>query len=172
MAARTFPTDRSAGVRATRRLRTGCDAWPVTTTQRYAYGDDPSQWCELFLPERPTAAGVAVVVHGGYWKSPYGAELGAPLAADLAGRGIPAWNLEYRRLGNGGGWPETFQDVADGIDLLRVAAAQHRLDLGRVVALGHSAGGHLATWAAGRPDPLVALTAVVSQSGLLDLGAG
>lgn len=114
--------------------------------------------------------GVAVVIHGGYWRSHYGAELGEPLALDLARNGIPAWNLEYRRAGNGGGWPATFQDILAGIDALRGLADRHALDLRRVVALGHSAGGHLAVWAAGQQtDDGVRLTGVVSQSGVLNL---
>jgi acetyl esterase/lipase len=157
---------------------------------RYNYGNDPSQWGELFLPGLPSGAahrGVVVVVHGGYWRSKYGAELGEPLAADLAAHGFAAWNLEYRRAGNGGGWPFTFQDILAGIDKLQELAGPHALELAKVVALGHSAGGHLAVWAAGRdrlgqlglaaehravganPDG-VRLTGVVSQSGLLNLG--
>ena len=156
--------------------------------QKYHYGDDPSQWGELFLPDAAGARGVAVVIHGGYWRSQYGAELGEPLAKDLAAHGMAAWNLEYRRAGNGGGWPQTFADVLAGLDKLRDAAGDHGLDLDRVVALGHSAGGHLAVWAAGRSrlaalgmpdadrqlqrnegDTAVNLTGVVSQSGLLNL---
>jgi acetyl esterase/lipase len=158
---------------------------------KYQYGADSSQRGELFLPERPDGGahhGVVVVIHGGYWRSQYGAELGEPLARDLAAHGMAAWNLEYRRAGNGGGWPNTFSDVLAGIDKLAELAAEHSLDLDRVVALGHSAGGHLAVWAAGRsrlaqlglPDahrqvtrntdsPAVHLTGVVSQSGLLNL---
>jgi pimeloyl-ACP methyl ester carboxylesterase len=156
---------------------------------RYYYGGDPSQWGELFLPDLPDGGmhrGIVVVIHGGYWRSQYGAELGEPLAADLAAHGLPAWNLEYRRAGNGGGWPHTFSDILAGIDKLAELAEPHSLDLGKVVALGHSAGGHLAVWAAGR-DRLaglgleiergevgaardgVPLTGVVSQSGVLNL---
>lgn len=156
---------------------------------RHYYGEDPSQWGELFLPEVPdggTHRGVAVVIHGGYWRSKYGAELGEPLAGDLAAHGMAAWNLEYRRAGNGGGWPQTFRDILAGIDKLQELAGPHALDLAKVVALGHSAGGHLAVWAAGRgrlphlgleaehrevnvKDGGVRLTGVVSQSGVLDL---
>lgn len=158
---------------------------------KYQYGSDSSQWGELFLPELPAGGvhrGVVVVIHGGYWRSQYGAELGEPLARDLAAHGMAAWNLEYRRAGNGGGWPNTFVDVLAGIDKLNELAAEHALELGSVVALGHSAGGHLAAWAAGRgklaqlgmPDAdrqvprrwdasAVHLTGVVSQSGLLNL---
>lgn len=170
-----------------------CSPGPKEDTvkrQKYHYGDDPSQWGELFLPEAAEPRGVVVVIHGGYWRSQYGAELGEPLARDLAAHGLAAWNLEYRRAGNGGGWPNTFEDVLAGIDKLRDVAGEHSLDLERVVALGHSAGGHLAVWAAGRsrlcqlgaPDAdrqlqrrddgaAVQLTGVVSQSGLLNLAA-
>ncbi|THJ68810.1 alpha/beta hydrolase [Arthrobacter echini] len=151
------------------------------TPQRYAYGDDPSQVADLYLPPSGAAArGVVVIIHGGYWRSTYGMELGVPLAQDLVRRGYACWNLEYRRAGNGGGWPATFDDVAAGIDRLAVAAAEHGLDLRSTTALGHSAGGHLAVWAAGRGSlptgtpgagvPVVPLTAVVSQAGVLNLG--
>lgn len=133
---------------------------------RHAYGDDPSQFGELSLPEGDPR-GVVVVIHGGFWKAEYDLSLGRPLAESLVGQGWAAWNLEYRRVGNGGGTPETFDDVAGGIDLL----ADLGVGLSTVVTLGHSAGGHLATWAAGRPDPRVAVTHVVSQAGVLDLRA-
>jgi acetyl esterase/lipase len=120
---------------------------------------------------------VAVVVHGGFWRAKYSASLGHPLAVDLAARGWTAYNVEYRRVGGGGGWPNTLQDVADAIDHL----AELDIDLTRVIAIGHSAGGHLATWAAGRSelpagapgaDPRVALTGVIAQAGVLDLRMG
>ena len=142
------------------------------TPERLAYGDDPSQWGDLHRP-RGASRGVVVVVHGGFWRERYDASLGIPLAEDLAARGWTAWNLEYRRVGNGGGWPATCDDVAAGIDRL---ADVPGLDLtGPVVTLGHSAGGHLATWAAARgrfprwQPERVAVTAVVSQAGVLDL---
>ncbi|KNC18736.1 esterase [Arthrobacter sp. RIT-PI-e] len=147
---------------------------------RYTYGEDPSQFADLYLPgEGQQVQGAVVIIHGGYWRSTYGAELGVPLAEDLVSRGYACWNLEYRRVGNGGGWPATFDDVAAGIDHLAVAAEEHGLDLGSTTALGHSAGGHLAVWAAGREGlpagapgagtPAVPLTAVVSQAGVLNL---
>jgi acetyl esterase/lipase len=131
------------------------------------YGTDPSQHGELTLPAGEPR-GVVVVVHGGFWKAAYGLDLGRPLARDLAAQGWTVWNLEYRRVGNGGGTPETFDDVAAGIDRL---ADLHGVDTSVVVALGHSAGGHLATWAAGRPAPRVPLAGVVAQAGVLDLVA-
>ena len=111
---------------------------------RYRYGPDPSQYAELYLPDRRRHTAVVVLIHGGYWRAAYGAELARPLAADLAGRGWICWNVEYRRAGNGGGWPETFDDVASGIDHLAIAAQRLGFAADHVVGLGHSAGGQLA----------------------------
>jgi acetyl esterase/lipase len=165
---------------------------------RHRYGTDASQWADLYQPDGPSR-GRVVVIHGGFWLSQYGAELGAPLAADLAARGWTALNLEYRRIGNGGGWPNTFTDVAAGIDLLAAlpfAAAPSSTGStpirstttgstttgrsNKIIALGHSAGGQLATWAAARRQlpagapgaaPRVELTGVISQAGVLDLAS-
>jgi acetyl esterase/lipase len=101
---------------------------------------------------------VAVLVHGGFWRARYGLDLEHALAADLVARGWTVWNVEYRRLGDGGGWPATYDDVRAAISALPVEAS-------RVVAIGHSAGGHLAVRAAAD----VRLDAVVSQAGALDL---
>ena len=127
----------------------------------HRYGDDPSQFGELY-GEGP----VAVLIHGGFWKALDGLDLEVALAEHLAGRGWAAWNIEYRRLGNGGGMPETLDDVGAAIDAL---AGIEGVDLSRVVAIGHSAGGHLAAWAATRENPRVPLTGFVSQAGVLDL---
>ncbi|GAB7066679.1 prolyl oligopeptidase family serine peptidase [Mycobacterium hodleri] len=137
---------------------------------RFTYGPHPSQYAELSLPAGSAPAPVVVVVHGGYWRSSYGAELGRPLAADLVGRGFAALNVEYRRMGDGGGWPRTGQDVAAAVDAL--AERPTGLDLGRVVALGHSAGGQLAGWLAARRGGTVPLVGAVLQAGVLDLVRG
>ena len=160
-------------------LGSGCEDAAVTGRRTISYGDDPSQYGELTLPEG-TPRGVVVVIHGGFWRAAYDLDLGRPLAADLVARGWAAWNLEYRRVGPagatghgaGGGVPATLDDVAAGIDRL----AHLDLDLSTVVALGHSAGGHLAAWAASRGRferwaSGVPLTHVVSQAGVLDLRA-
>jgi acetyl esterase/lipase len=155
----------------------GCQTRPVTLpkrpagAKRIAYGDDPAQFVELTMPGSHPK-GVVVVVHGGFWKAAYDIEYGRPLAASLAARGWVAWNVEYRRVGNGGGAPETFDDVAAAIDALH----EQDLDLSRVLGLGHSAGGHLVTWAASRGrfpwwPTKVDLTGVVAQAGVLDLHA-
>lgn len=121
---------------------------------RHAYGDGPDQYGEL----RPPATGgpwpVAVLVHGGFWRAPYTAALMVGLAEDLTARGWATWNLEYRRVGAGGGreggWPATLADVAAGIDALHAVALYQPLDLDDVTVVGHSAGGHLALWSAAR----------------------
>ena len=84
-----------------------------------------------------------MLIHGGFWRQRYGRELEGGIARDLAARGWAVWNIEYRRLGGEGGWPTTFEDVEAAIRALPVDAA-------RVVAIGHSAGGQLALWAASR----------------------
>lgn len=132
--------------------------------RRLRYGDDPSQFGVL-VGEGP----VVVLVHGGFWKATYDLWLMDPLAMDLAARGWAAWNIEYRRLGNGGGVPATLEDVGAAIDHLAEVAPAHGLDLDRVVAIGHSAGGHLAAWAALRRTAGVRVTGLVSQAGVLDL---
>ena len=132
-------------------------------TKTIRYGDDPSQFVELSLPSS-TPRGVVVVIHGGFWKAAYDLSLGRPLAADLVEQGWVALNIEYRRVGIGGGVPSTLDDVRAAIATLDGRG----LDLTRVVTLGHSAGGHLAAWAGHAID---AVTHVISQAGVLDLVA-
>lgn len=125
---------------------------PVRAPDRViAYGTEPSQFAELWLPPG-AAAGLPVVVliHGGCWLAAYDIAHIRPLAAALADAGFAVWAPEYRRVGEaGGGWPGTFRDVAAAVDFLG-QLDEPRLDRGRVVTAGHSAGGHLALWAAAR----------------------
>ncbi|MEJ8568079.1 alpha/beta hydrolase family protein [Elongatibacter sediminis] len=135
---------------------------------RFPYGDDPLQFADLRLPEGEGPFPVAVLVHGGCWLAEYDIKHLGAMADDLTRHGIATWTLEFRRIGNeGGGWPGTFLDVANGADRLRDIAEDYPLDLDRVVIAGHSAGGHLALWLAARhklppdsplylPDPLQA----------------
>lgn len=145
------------------------------------YGPAPAQVAQLFLPKAKGPHPVVVLLHGGCFLKQYeGFGEMSGLAADLAGRGYAVWNVEYRKLGEAGaGYPGTFQDVATAIDRLKAEAPKYDLDLGRVVAVGHSAGGHLALWAAARgripaasplhvADPLK-IGAVVSLAGIGDL---
>jgi acetyl esterase/lipase len=119
---------------------------------RVSYGTGALQFGELYLPNRPGPYPTVVLIHGGFWRNQHGLSLMTGLAVDLVARGFAAWNIEYRRVGDpGGGWPETLLDVARAADYVRVLASTSDLDLQRVVALGHSAGGQLALWLAARP---------------------
>jgi len=121
-------------------------------TRRIAYGPEPLQFGDLYLPNSPGPHPTVILIHGGYWRARYGLDLMTGLALDIAFRGYAAWNIEYRRVGNpGGGWPATMLDVALATDYLRILAPTYALDLHRVVPIGHSAGGHLALWLASRP---------------------
>jgi acetyl esterase/lipase len=155
---------------------------PTPATARISYGDDALQFGELRLPEGEGPFPVAIVVHGGCWLSRFDITHIGRLATALAADGIATWAIEYRRFGDpGAGWPATFLDVARGADHLRVVAESHALDLDRVLAVGHSAGGQFALWLAARasldassdlyrPDPL-AVHAVLGISPAPDLAA-
>jgi 3-dehydroquinate dehydratase type II len=121
--------------------------WPVETI---AYGEEPDQVGDLRLPDGPGPHPVAVIIHGGFWRDPWRRDLMDAVAVALTDRGWATWNIEYRRVGGGGGWPSTLEDVGAAMDVLATFGAGHGLDLGRVVTIGHSAGGHLALWAAAR----------------------
>jgi acetyl esterase/lipase len=135
----------------------------VPIVSRYGPGDQ--QFGQLWLPDGEGQHPIAVLIHGGAWRAPYRLDLMEPLAADLAGRGFAAWNLEYRRVGSGGGYPATLHDVTAGCAALAGLAKAHRLDAARLVLIGHSAGGQLALWAAARVRPACA----VSLAGMIDL---
>lgn len=148
---------------------------------RLPYGTDAYQFGELSLPTETGPFPVVILIHGGYWRSRFGLDLMNGLAKDLADRGIAAWNIEYRRVGNsGGGWPGTFLDVANATDYLTKMAVNHQLDLKRVIPIGHSAGGHLAFWLAARShlpptsvlaprEQPLALAGAISLAGVVDL---
>jgi acetyl esterase/lipase len=135
----------------------------------HRYGRHRSQVADLTLPAAPGPHRVVALVHGGCWRARYDRHLMDGLAADMASRGWAAWNVEYRRVGRGagGGWPATLDDVSAAIDHL--AELDAPLDLERVAAVGHSAGGQLALWAAGRRGARVPLSAAVGQAAVSDL---
>lgn len=119
--------------------------------KRITYGNGPQQFGELRLPEGTGPFPVVVIIHGGSWMSTFDYVYMTRLSAWLAERGVASWTIEYRRVGDeGGGWPGTFLDVATATDHLRALAHAAPLDLDRVFAAGHSAGGQLALWLASR----------------------
>lgn len=124
---------------------------PVPPDGRVAYGDHPDQVLDLYRPARGAVRGpLVVLLHGGFWRAAYDRTHLSPLAAALAGHGLPVALAEYRRAGGGGGLPETFEDVRDAV---ATAAERALTDTGcgaPVVVAGHSAGGQLALWAASR----------------------
>jgi acetyl esterase/lipase len=145
------------------------------------YGTDPLQVVDVWVPEGAGPHPVALMVHGGCWQTEIADRtIMNWIADDLRRRGIAVWNIEYRGVDRpGGGYPGTFHDAAAAADALRIHAAEYRLDATRVVAIGHSAGGHLALWLAGRPrlpagSPLrtanpLGIAEVISLGGLPDL---
>jgi acetyl esterase/lipase len=158
-----------AACRAPRPMTTPIlDLQPPAADARIAYGDAPQQFGDLRLAKGAGSHPVAIVIHGGYWRSAYGLEHIGHLCAALTRAGVTTWSLEYRRIGDpGGGWPATGEDVARGAEYLRTLAQRYPLDLTRVVVVGHSAGGQLALWLAAQQK--VALHGVVSLAGVSDL---
>ncbi|WP_218779459.1 alpha/beta hydrolase, partial [Streptomyces sp. NRRL B-24572] len=120
------------------------------------YGSHPDQVADLHLPARPASGRLPLVLffHGGFWRAAHDRRHTAAFADALARDcDCAVVNVEYRRVGAGGGWPTTLIDTARAVDLLpelASRAAPGRIDTGRVVYAGHSAGGHLALWAAAR----------------------
>ena len=117
---------------------------------RIPYGEHALQFAELRVPRTPAPHPVIILIHGGCYREQYDLRPVSGVAAALSEMGFAVWNIEYRRHGCGGAFPEMFLDAAAAADHLRVIAAERGLDLGRVISVGHSAGGHLALWLAGR----------------------
>lgn len=127
------------------------DAPARSPDHRIEYGADPVQFGHLYLPDGSGPHPVLAFIHGGCFLSRYDIGHTGPLSAAVAEAGYAVWSVEYRRVGDGGGgWPGTFRDVGRGLDHLKEIASEHDLDLERVVVGGHSAGGTLSLWAAGR----------------------
>jgi acetyl esterase/lipase len=145
---------------------------------RHAYGADPEQFGELRLPAGPGPSPAIVYLHGGGYRSSVTLAGAAGICASLTAHGYATWSIEYRRIGNGGGWPMTFEDVLSAAAHLRTLAAEAPIDLERVFVAGQSAGGQLALWLAsgGRgtaPEhtPLPAFKGVVALAPASDLRA-
>ena len=122
----------------------------VAPDHRYAYGAHTLQFGELTLPESTPPHPVIVLIHGGGYREMYDLRPLGTVVAALAAAGFAVWNIEYRRYGNGGEYPTMFLDVGAATDYLPQIAESQHLDLGKVTTIGHSAGGHLALWLAGR----------------------
>ncbi len=131
----------------------------------HPYGADPEQVADLLLPPTEGPHPVAVLLHGGFWRARFTRSTMAALAVDLADRGWATWNVEYRRVGNGGGVPETLDDVRAAIAAL--ADLTEPLQAGRVVIVGHSAGGQLGLCVSDAPG----VAAVISLAGVCDLAS-
>jgi acetyl esterase/lipase len=171
--------DRSPGIRTHIRGR-GLDGLRFAIDSVYfhrfypgtilSYGDHPEQRVELRVPESDGPFPVAVLIHGGYWRSRWEFDLMDAMAVDLTARGYATWNIEYRRPDEHG-WDTMTRDVAAALAALNTAPGD--LDLSRTVLFGHSAGGQLALQlaadSAGKPGtPALA----VSLAGVLDLRVG
>jgi acetyl esterase/lipase len=156
-------------------------AQPAASTTTIAYGSEPTSFGELKLPGGGNGPfPVAVLIHGGCWRSASGStESFRALADALAADGIATWNVEYRRVGHeGGGWPGTFLDLGKAVDLLPKLSREHPLDLDRIILVGHSSGGHFAAWLATRKhlpeksairsEPAVGLMGIVLLDAFID----
>jgi acetyl esterase/lipase len=149
------------------------------------YGSHHNQVADVWRPkELPGDLPVVVLIHGGFWRQMYTKRLMHSMAGAIVDLGWVAYNIEYRRVGalGSGGWPATFQDVAAAIDALDTVEG---IDLSRIITCGHSAGGHLALWAAGdrvtgetdqparvRPALAVSLAGVVDLIAAARMGLG
>ncbi|GAA4149537.1 alpha/beta hydrolase [Streptomyces griseoincarnatus] len=154
-------TDDVAAARAAAEEKSAFSHPPVDPDATAAYGDDPDHVIDFWTPRGGSgSAPVVVVLHGGAWRAPYDRRHISPFAAFLAHRGFAVASVEYRRGAAGadggdpvaGRWPDTFDDVAAALDALPALIREHLPagDPRRVVLTGHSAGGHLALWAAAR----------------------
>jgi len=136
-----------------------------TSGRRIAYGDDPNQFGELYLPGTSGPHPVVIFIHGGFWRAKYDLTHASHLCAAIAKSGCAVWSLEYRRVGQpGGGYPGTLDDVRAGArHVAQISGLDHR----RVVVAGHSAGGHLALWLAAQEA--IELRGVVGLAAVCDL---
>lgn len=148
------------------------------------YGEDALQIVDLWVPKGQGPHPAVIMIHGGCWQTAVAErDIMNWIADDLRSHGVGVWNIEYRGVDRGGGMPGTYEDVARAADLFVADGAKHGLDTGGTrIAIGHSAGGHLALWLARRPalaagdtlrgaDP-IRIDLAISQGGLPDLRAG
>jgi acetyl esterase/lipase len=152
-------------------------------TQTIQFGPRPMDTADLWLPDGTGPFPLVIMIHGGCWQKSVADRSLMNYAADAMRRqGLAVWNIEYRGVDEpGGGYPGTFLDVAGAADALRDIAPRFNLRTDKVVAFGHSAGGHLALWLAARQhlskqselyreNPLP-IAGIVNAGGLADLKA-
>lgn len=157
---------------------------PEVTVERFDYapGDTEQNWADLYLPAGPQeidSIPLVILIHGGAWQSKLGADVFDGLARELTDRGMAVYNVEYRRVGSGGGWPTTFRDVANALDFVIEVDKKHpQLTVDDELVVGHSAGAQLAVWSGTRHKlrddevgsrPAFRPTRVVSLAGPLDM---
>lgn len=141
---------------------------PPKANARIHYGKAPEQFGDLFLPHGIAPYPAVIFIHGGFWRNTTTLVQASQVCAALARAGAAVWNLEYRRLGDpGGDWAGISDDIVHGGEHLRVVATRYNLDLKRVIAVGHSAGGQLALWLAAQQA--VDLRGVVPLAAISDL---
>ena len=143
------PVQPAAPVTDSPAVRPDPDEVSVEAT-KLAWGQGEQQFGVLYRPDYANGPWpVVIMIHGGCWFSPYRLSLQTDLSMALARWGFAVWNIEFRRIGNGGDWPVIFQDVAAAAEFLPTIAGEYNLDMSAVTAMGHSSGGHLALWLAG-----------------------
>ncbi|WP_188486753.1 alpha/beta hydrolase family protein [Williamsia phyllosphaerae] len=129
------------------------------SVHRYPYlpigtGDPRQDYGDLYLPagnHADNSVPLVVLIHGGGWTARYGKTYMEPIARALAAQGVAAYNIEYRRIGSGGGWPTTFRDVAAAVDYVpTLDRLNPEIDTSDSTLVGHSAGAQLAVWAGTR----------------------
>jgi acetyl esterase/lipase len=150
-------------------LRPYAGAMSDDDTRRIDYGTHPQQYGILHA-SRGQSRGTVVLIHGGFWRgNPEHFAGPTPIARELASGGWTVWQIEYRAGLNDGAWPNTTDDVSAAIDRLAGIREESGTALGRVVTVGHSAGGHLAVWSLARPGAAIQVDGAVSLAGVLDL---
>jgi acetyl esterase/lipase len=141
---------------------------PPKANARIPYGKGPQQFADIYLPQGAGPHQAVVFIHGGYWRNAYSLDHAGHLCAALARAGVAVWSMEYRRLGDpGGDWAGMSDDIIHGAQYLMTVAGRYNLDLRRVIAAGHSAGGQLALWLAAQQA--VDLRGVVPLAAVSDL---
>ena len=142
----------------------------------WRYADHPRGFAELRLPQGEGPFPLAVIYHGGCWKTGIASQAYmAPLATRWQQLGIATLNVDYREVGDGGGWPGSFEDWAASAELIDDVAAKHPIDRARVTLVGHSAGALPAQWLAsaqGADGPIGKRVALKARAAIILDGPG